>query len=35
MDGEEEVLVRGGADDVGCEEEGSGENWGVTEVCCA
>ena len=31
MDGEEEVLVRGRADDVGGEEEGEGEHGGVAE----
>lgn len=31
VDGEEEVLVGGSADDVGCEEERPGEEGGVTQ----
>ncbi len=31
MDGEEEVLVRGCADDVGGEEEGPGKDGGVLQ----
>lgn len=31
MDGEEEVLVGGRADDVGCEQEWPGDDGGVAE----
>lgn len=31
VDGEEEVLVGGRADDVGCEQEWPGEDGGVAE----
>ena len=35
VDGEKEVLVRGCADDVGCQEVGEGEDGRVAEACCA
>ena len=35
MDGEEEVLVRGGADRVCREEEGSREDGDISETCRA
>ena len=35
VDGEEEILISSGADDVGCEEEGSGEDSCISKACCA
>ena len=35
MDGEKEVLVCGGSDDVGCCYERQGEDWRVPQEHCA
>ena len=33
VNGEEEVLVGGGTDYIGCEEEWDGKYWSVSQTC--
>jgi hypothetical protein len=35
VDGEEQVLVRRGANHIGREQEGQREDWRVSQACCA